>query len=187
MKKNIDYLETFTFPDIPWQSYPVYSVSESGHVFNLKSILYPNSTSVKKYTRKKQLSKRSQQAKMFDFLINVGYWEPLMVVPEFPIIIQNSIRLKGQEGSFMLLDYYFPQLSLCVELDSDLHSKDKDAIRDKYLQQLGIRVFRIEHLEKPEQQKKRFRELITYIRNITIPPSMRVFSFIDNIKKYKNL
>lgn len=186
-KKIENYFETFTFPDIPWQPYPVYSVSEKGHVFNLKSSLYPNSTSIKKYTRKKQLSKRSQQAKMFDMLINIGYWEPLMVIPEFPIIIQNHLRLKNQEGSYILLDYYFPQLCLAVELDSDLHEEHKDKIRDSYLAQLGITVFRISHLEKPEQQKKRFKELVRKMKTMTVPPTLRVFSFTDNIKLAKKL
>ena len=119
-KKDIDYLETFVFPDIPFQKYPVYSVSESGHIFNLKSILYPSPKSAKKFTRRKQLVHRSTQAKIFDALINVGFWEPLIVVREFPVIIQNHLRLPGLDGGYFLLDYYFPNLDLCVELDSDL-------------------------------------------------------------------
>ncbi len=35
--KEKNYLETFTFPDIPWQPYPVYSVSEKGRVYNFKN------------------------------------------------------------------------------------------------------------------------------------------------------
>ena len=85
MEKN--YLEVFFFPDIPWQPYPVYSVSEKGNVYNLKNVLYPNASSAKKFTRNKQLRQRSAQAKMFDMLINIGFWDPLIVVKEFPIVI----------------------------------------------------------------------------------------------------
>ena len=52
MKKEIDYLEDFMFPDIPWQTYPVYSVSEKGNLYNLKNIIYPSPKSAKKFTRK---------------------------------------------------------------------------------------------------------------------------------------
>ena len=48
MKKEINYLETFIFPDIPFQSYPVYSVSVTGHVFNIKAMMYPTPKSKKK-------------------------------------------------------------------------------------------------------------------------------------------
>lgn len=185
--KITNYLETFVFPDFPWQPYPVYDVSEGGNVFNLKSILYPSPKSAKKFTRRKQLVYRSMQAKIFDALINVGYFEPLTVVPEFPIIIQNHLRLKGQEGSYVLLDYYIPNLNLAIELDSDLHVDERDALRDQYLFQLGIEVFRIKHLERSDVQKKRFRELAAYMRTLTPTSKFRIFSFTDNIRLHKNL
>lgn len=188
MAKEINYLETFFFPDIPWQPYPVYSVSEKGHAYNLKSVLYPNTTSIKRFTRNRQLRKRSQQAKMFDMLINIGYWDPLLVVREFPIVIQNHLReAKGLGGGFFLLDYYFPTLCLAVELDSELHSEAKDEKRDKYLEQIGIKTFRIRHLELPENQKKRFRQLTKEMREMTPSESPRVFSFTDNIRQLKGL
>ena len=40
MAKTSNYLETFIFPDIPWQLYPVYSVSGGGDLYNLKNIIY---------------------------------------------------------------------------------------------------------------------------------------------------
>lgn len=178
--KNINYQETFTFPDIPLQPYPVYSVSDKGHVFNFKSVVYPNSTSIKKFTRKKQLSKRSMQAKIFDAFINVGYFDPLTVYKEFPVVIQN--RLRGDcEGGFFLLDYFFPELMLCVELDSDYHSEVKDKARDKYLEKIGIRTFRIKSLEKESQQKTRFRELTKFMRSLH-PHPFRAFNFLENIQ-----
>ena len=94
MKKKIDYRETFYFPDIPGQPFPVYVLSKSGRITNFKSMVYPSTTSAKKYTRRKQLKFRSQQAKIFDALINVGYFDPLPVYREFPIPIQNCYRLE---------------------------------------------------------------------------------------------
>lgn len=184
MKKEegINYFETFVFPDIENQKYPVYSVSESGHVFNLKSIIYPNSKSTKKFTRRKQLVHRSLQAKIFDAFVFVGYFEPLKVVREFPIIIQNRLRIPGLTGGYFLLDYYFPQLRLCVELDSDLHNDKKDDLRDAYLKQLGITVFRIRNFERADvQQGKRFHELTKILRETTIDPNPVEFCFSDNI------
>jgi len=187
-KRVIDYLETFTFPDIPFQPYPVYDVSESGKVFNLRSILYPSPKSAKKFTRRKQLVKRSLQAKIFDALINVGFWDPLTVIREFPIVIQNHLRLSGQEGSFILLDYYIPNLNLCIELDSELHKDERDEIRDNYLkQQLGIDVFRIRNLERPEVQKSKFKELCEKMRGMTPIKNFRIYSFSDNIRLLKGL
>ena len=180
------YLETFTFPDIPTQVYPVYSVSEKGKVFNLKNVIYPSSRSIKKFTRNKQLKTRSLQAKIFDAFINVGYFEPLTVYKEFPIIIQNHLRLPGITGGFFLLDYYFPSLRLAVELDSDLHSPEKDKARDKYLSQLGICTYRIKNLEKESTQKKEFRELIKFMRGLSPKPYVQ-FSFLDNIRYKKGI
>ena len=178
--KKINYLETFLFPDID-VLYPVYALSEKGKVVNLKSIIYPTPKSKKKFTRGKQLSQRSAQAKIFDAIINIGYFDPLRVIPEFPVIIQNSLRLKGQEGMYMLLDYYFPELRLAVELDSDLHSPEKDKIRDQYLGNLGMAVWRITGLHKPSVQKKEFRELTKWMReNGTKPPLS--FDFQRDIK-----
>lgn len=186
--KITNYLETFLFPDIPYQPYPVYSISEKGNLFNLRSILYPNPTSAKKFTRKKQLSHRSTQAKIFDALINVGYFDPLPCYREFPIIIQNHLRLSGQDGSYYLCDYFFPTLKddkghwgLSIELDSELHDPEKDILRDQYFEKIGILVFRIRNLERPDVQKGKFREVTGMMRTLENCGSPRVFSFLDNI------
>ena len=179
-----DFLETFIFKDIPFQPYPVYSVSESGKIYSLKSILYPSPTSAKKFTRNKQLKNRSLQAKMFDMLINIGYWDPLLCIREFPIIIQNHIRSKDLVGGYFLLDYYFPNLCLAVELDSKLHNPDKDKSRDEYLRKIGITTKRLFGLDRLDTQKKAFRELTKYMRNLTPISNPPIFSFLDNIKLY---
>lgn len=179
----IDLLETFFFPDIPLQPYPTHSISSSGNVFNIKNIIYPGK-SKKKFSRAKQLlGKRSQQARMFDFLINIGYWNPLVCIREFPIFIENSKRLDPRQPSFYLLDYFFPELSLCWELDSDYHKSDLDEIRDKYLKDFfEIETFRIRNLEKPDIQKKGFRDLVEKMKSM-IPHPQIVYDFMGDLRK----
>lgn len=182
----VNLLETFFFPDIPFQPYPVHSISESGNVFNIRNIIYFNSgKSKKKYTRAKQLlGKRSQQARMFDFLINIGYWSPLSCIREFPVFIENSKRIGKGQPSFYLLDFYFPELSLAVELDSALHDDNSDRIRDKYLKDnLDIETFRIRNLEKPEVQKKKFLELTDLMKSMIPQQHPRVFDFMGDLRK----
>lgn len=181
-KKTINYKETFTFPDIP-VLYPVYALSESGKVMNFKSISYPTPKSKKKFTRNKQLSQRSMQAKIFDAFINIGYFDPLIVYREFPVIIQNALRLPGQNGMYYYLDYYFPELHLAVELDSDLHNPEKDKLRDLYLNKLGITVFRIQDLQKPNIQKTKFKELTALMRKIGKKNPIQ-FDFCKDIFQY---
>ena len=181
-KKQINYKETFTFPDIP-VLYPVYTLSESGKVMNFKSISYPTPKSKKKFTRNKQLSQRSMQAKIFDAFINVGYFDPLIVYREFPVVIQNALRLPGQSGMYYYLDYYFPELHLAVELDSDLHDPKKDKLRDLYLNKLGITVFRIQDLQKPNIQKTKFKELTALMRKIGKKNPIQ-FDFCKDIFQY---
>ena len=183
-KKEINYMETFLFPDIPDVIYPVYAVSESGKVMNFKAITYPNPRSKKKFTRNKQLSSRSLQAKIFDAIINIGYFNPLTVYKEFPVIIDNHLRLPEQDGLYYYLDYYFPELRMAVELDSELHDPKKDKIRDLYLERLGIEVFRMEGLHKVNIQKNIFPELAKRLREKGIQPRIN-FDFLKSIREYK--
>ena len=111
----------------------------------------------------------------------------MIVIKEFPIIIQNHLRLPELQGGYFLLDYYFPNLSLCVELDSDLHYEKKDDIRDNYLSQLGIEVYRIRHFERPDVQSGRFKELTKKMREMTPTDNPKIFSFTDNIRLAKGL
>lgn len=190
MAKKINYRESFYFPDIPYQPYPIYLISNSGKLVNFKSIVYPSTTSVKKYTRKKQLRFRSQQAKIFDALINVGYFDPLIVYREFPIPIQNCYRLEGQKRLYYICDYFFPTLNLVVELDSDYHdsqTRDPDTIRDNYIKSVhGLDIFRIRDLQKEAVQKSKFKELAKLMRDknpVSSPPPLifttDLYSYLD--------
>lgn len=158
-------------PDIQFQKFPVYALSQSGRLVNFKAMVYPNPVSAKKFTRKKQLVHRSLQAKFFDFLINIDYFGDLgTVIKEMPVIIENSKRPDGLDGLFVLLDYYIPSIRVAVELDSEYHDKksDKDRLRDKYLLEVhGIRTFRMRDLQLPSVQRKRFIEFRDFLRTLT--------------------
>lgn len=180
MKKN--YLDTFTFPGID-VVYPVYALSESGRPINFKAVSYPNPRSCKRYTRQKQLRSRSLQAKIFDAIVAIGYFNPLTVWTEFPVVIQNSKRLPGQTGTYYYLDYYFPEVRLAVELDSSLHDPKKDRIRDQYLESIGITTFRMTDLDRKDVQSKTFPKLSALLRERGILGRLN-FDFLHDIRLY---
>ena len=189
-KKPItNFLEVFTIPELWWQPLPKYHVSRKGNVFSLKGILYPDTRSVKKYTRKNQLIHRSLQAKIFDSLLNIGYFNPLPVVKEFPIVIQNRNRRPGQRGSFYLADYYFPTAldgrGLVVELDSEYHLEDPDSLRDEYLRETyGIQTFRMAHFEREDVQKRKFPELCALLRSLPTSDKPRALDYGETIRSF---
>lgn len=176
------------FPDIPGQPYPVYVRNHTGRISNFKSLVYPDPVSAKKYTRKKQLKFRSAQAKVFDALINVGFFDPLPVFLEFPVPVQGCYRLPGQKRLYYMLDYYFPTLRIAVELDSEYHDnqvKDPDPLRDEYLQKVhGIQVLRIRDLQKPSIQRGKFREMAGLIKSRTPDLSMTPLIFTTDIRSW---
>lgn len=181
-------IEEFYFPDIPYQPYPVHLVSSSGRLTNFKSIIYPSASSAKRYTRNKQLKHRSLQAKIFDSLINIGYFDPLIVYREFPVPVQNCYRLQGQKRLYYICDYYFPTLKLAVELDSDYHDnqvKDTDEIRDRYLKEVhGVSVFRIRDFQKSTVQKTKFLELRNLMKSMVPLEKPEVLIFTTDLCKF---
>lgn len=187
MFDSSQYKITFQIPGIPGQTFPVYALSKKGRITNWKSIVYPSPTSAKRFTRRKQLIHRSQQAKFFDMLINIGYFQGLGdIVKEMPILIENSKRIPDLPGGlFFLLDYWFPSLSLAVELDSDYHDNMKDEIRDKFLMSAyGIQVFRIRDLQKESVQKKRFHEFTALLKSIIPDPNPAPLIFTGDLYQY---
>lgn len=187
-KKEIDYRESFYFPDIMYQPYPVYLRSCSGKMVNFKSIIYPNPTSRKRYTRRKQLVNRSLQAKIFDAIIHIGYFEPLLVYKEFPVPVQNCHRLVGQQRLYYICDYYFPTLKMAVELDSEYHDgqgKDPDTMRDQYLWDVHrVQTFRIRDFQKRDVQESRFRTLTEQLRSMKPSPTPEPLIFTTDLSQY---
>ena len=120
-------------------------------------------------------------------LINIGYFQGLGdIVKEMPILIENSKRIPDLPGGlFFLLDYWFPSLSLAVELDSDYHDNMKDEIRDKFLMSAyGIQVFRIRDLQKESVQKKRFHEFTALLKSIIPDPNPAPLIFTGDLYQY---
>lgn len=79
--------------------------------------------------------------------------------------------------------FYFPELSLALELDSDYHNLDADNLRDEYLEQLGIEVFRIYNLEKITTQKGKFKEFIALLKSKVPVQNPRPFDFLGDLRK----
>lgn len=183
-----DYKEKFWIPGIDFMSFNKYAIAKSGRLVNFKSIVYPNQKSAKRFTRRKQLIHRSYQAKLFDMLINIGYFDGLgEVIREMPIIIENSKRPEGDDslGLFILLDYYIPSLKLAIELDSDYHDEENDKIRDQYLlSNLGITTFRIRDFNKESVQKTRFHELTKLLKGLKIDENPRPLDFNSDLYNY---
>src|SRR5574344_553842 len=170
-------VDFFIIPDIPFQKYPIYWRDSSGRVSNFKAKVYPNPTSARKYTRNKQLKKRSLQAKMFDMLVNINYFSPFTVIKEMPILIDHR-KDKEIGGMFFLLDYYFPNIRLAVELDSDLHDKDKDKLRDEFIKSVyDIDTFRMRDFQTEKTQKGKFQKLIEKLKSINNIPEIKPLIF----------
>ncbi len=170
MKDINEYKKEFVIPGIDYQTFPVYAIAKTGRLVNFKNIVYPNPKSAKRFTRRKQLVHRSLQARMFDMLINIGYFDGLgEVVKEMPVLIENSKRPEGlKSGLFWLLDYYFQNIRVAVELDSEYHDDYKDSLRDKYLSDVhGITVFRMRNLQLESVQRGRFLELKKLLQSCT--------------------
>ena len=182
-----DYRKEFWLPGIDFMSFPTYAISKSGRLVNFESMIYPSPKSAKKFTRRKQLIKRSTQARMFDMLIRIGYFSGLGdVITEMPVILENSKRVDGlDKGLFVLLDYYFPSLHLAVELDSSLHNAVKDAARDKYLEEAhGISTFRIRDLQLPKTQETRFHEFTALLKSLPVDPNPSPLRMKDDLGEY---
>ena len=170
MKDLNEYRKEFVIPGINYQTLPDYAIAKTVRLVNFKNIVYPNPRSAKRFTRRKQLVHRSQQARMFDMLINIGYFDGLgEIVREMPVLIENSKRPEGLKGGlFWLIDYYFQNIRVAVELDSEYHDDYKDSLRDKYLQEVhGITVFRMRNLQLESVQKGRFLELKKLLQGCT--------------------
>ena len=65
---------------------------------------------------------------------------------------QLGVKFRRQHGiGHYIVDFYSPECKLVIEVDGDSHYTDaaqqKDAQRDAYLQQLGLRVLRFTNEE----------------------------------------
>ena len=162
MNRDIIRLDkyTFKFEDIDL-IYPVYIRDKSGEKYYdlTKSLVYSNY-----YSRKYQLDHRSTQAQYFDLLLELDYFKLLNLnlnfILEFPLI--NTRPDIDPNRSYYLLDYFIPDLSLAIELDSDYHDPIKDKLKDQFLASIGIDVVRIDNFQI--NTKSKLESLVEYIR-----------------------
>ena len=125
MNRDIIRLDkyTFKFEDIDL-IYPVYIRDKGGEkYYSLRTTLNHSI-----YSRVNQLTYRSTQAQYFDLLLDLDYFKLLGIdynfILELPLI--NTRPDIDSTRSYYLLDYFIPDLSLCIELDSDYHDPIKD-------------------------------------------------------------
>ena len=150
---------SFKFEDIDL-IYPVYIKCKDGEEYYdfRKSITSSN------YSREYQLDNRSTQAIIFDKLIELDYFKLLNLnfnfILEFPLI--NTRLDIDSTRSYYLLDYFIPDLSLAIELDSDYHDSIKDKLKDQFLNSIGIDVVRIRDFQL--NTKSKLNSLIQYIK-----------------------
>ena len=151
---------SFKFEDIDI-IYPVYVRSKNDQN---KSHNFRRSIANGIRSRKFQLDHRSIQAYLFDKLIELGHFKLLGLgykfIPELPII--NTRSDIDEFRTYYLLDYFIPDLSLCIELDSDLHNLEHDRLKDKFLNSIGIDVYRIYNFQSDTKDK--LDSLVQYIR-----------------------
>lgn len=142
---------SFKFEDIDI-IYPVYVKSRADQN---KSHNFRRSIASGIRSRKFQLDHRSTQSYLFDKLIELGHFKLLGLdytfIPELPIINTRSDIDKFR--TYYLLDYFIPDLSLCIELDSDYHSPVKDKLKDLFLASIGIDVYRIYNFQSDTKDK----------------------------------
>ena len=177
MANNIDLFEySFKFKDINLE-YPRFIKLQNGRYFN-----FMNSISNSKYSRQSQLDHRSTQAIKFDTLVDINYFN-FEVIKEVPLI--NTRPDIDPNRSYYLLDYFIPDLSLAIELDSDYHNPEYDKLKDQFLDSIGIDVYRIYNFQI--DTKSKLESLVEYIkRKKEVKFELSYEELIEEYKEYKN-
>ena len=161
MKKNAVYIDkyTFKFEDIDL-IYPVYlKCKDKEEYYNFRRSVVNGIRS-----RTYQLNHRSTQAIIFDKLIELDYFKLLGINYNFitEIVLINTRPDIDLTRSYYLLDYFIPDLSLCIELDSDYHNPVRDKLKDQFLSSIGIDVYRIYDFQSDTKDK--LNRLVEYIK-----------------------
>lgn len=149
IKKNSDYTisiisdKSFKFEDLPYV-YPIYIMKDDlhGRFMNFLKIMKNNFYSS---SRRYQLNNRSTQEFLFDSLIKLSHFKLLgiddEILTEVPII--NTDKSMDNTRIYYLLDHFIPSKSIAIELDSGYHDLVRDELKDKFLNSIGIEVYRI--------------------------------------------
>ena len=163
MNRDIIRLDkyTFKFEDIDL-IYPVYIKCKDGEeYYNFRKSL---TTSNIIFSRPYQLNHRSTQAQYFDLLLELNHFKLLGIDYNFitEMVLINTRPDIDPNRSYYLLDYFIPDLSLAIELDSSYHNSEYDKLKDQFLNSIGIDVVRIRDFNIGIKEK--LESLVEYIK-----------------------
>ena len=176
----------FKFEDIDL-IYPVYIKCKDGEgYYNFRKSL---TTSNIIFSRPYQLNHRSTQAQYFDLLLELDYFKLLGINYNFitEMVLINTRLDIDPNRSYYLLDYFIPDLSLCIELDSSYHDQNpiKDKLKDQFLASIGIDVVRIRDFNIGTKEK--LESLVEYIkRKKEVKFELSYEELIEDYKEYVN-
>lgn len=87
--------------------------------------------------------------KLFDLLVDIGYFEGLQIIKKVPFIVTDDIRIKGDKRTYYIADYLIPKLNFIIILTNKIDISMKTP-RVKYmeptLRKLGYDVLVIQDL-----------------------------------------
>lgn len=100
----------------------------------------------KKYVNPRKLASSRRLNLIKNLTISEKHICKLLKYIKYKCLVQYTI-FTGQ-NQFYILDFYFPEIKLCLELDgkhhfTDLKQIEHDSIRDLTLKQLGIQTLRL--------------------------------------------
>ena len=83
---------------------------------------------------------------------------------------QLGVKFRRQHGiGRYIVDFYCPELNLVIEIDGDSHfsdeGKEKDTIRDSFMETLGIKVLRFTNEEVMKQTESVLERLFNLVRS----------------------
>ncbi|MET2946686.1 endonuclease domain-containing protein [Vibrio owensii] len=83
---------------------------------------------------------------------------------------QLGVKFRRQHGiGRYIVDFYCAELNLVIEIDGDSHfsdeGKEKDTIRDAFLEALGIKVLRFTNEEVMKQTESVLERLFNLVRS----------------------
>ncbi|CAE6919551.1 putative protein [Vibrio sp. B1FIG11] len=83
---------------------------------------------------------------------------------------QLGVKFRRQHGiGRYIVDFYCAELNLVIEIDGDSHfsdeGKEKDTIRDSFMETLGIKVLRFTNEEVMKQTESVLERLLNLVRS----------------------
>lgn len=129
-------------------------------------------------SRAYRLINRSTQEKLMDLLVRINYFN-IKIHREVPFICDNKYN------EYYFADYYIPECNLVIELDSDYHDEIKDKVRDRYFENLDIKVIRFKDFSANDEELNKIKEEI--ILNKSNPIKINFYNYkniLNNLSDY---